>query len=212
MKKRLSILLVGVAVSALALVGAFAGIVAAQNNDGDSESKSFAERVAELLGISSDDVENAMQQAKDEMHDERTNAKFASLVESGTLTQEEADAIQDWQDAKPEIEYSLTSDSRGFKHGWGREHLEHADGKWGEWFGSADSTEYLVEKGIITQADADALSEWWDSRPTAVDELMPEHGDKRGKFGHGRHGWWKFDFGEKPEETSDETSKINHDA
>ncbi len=209
MKKRISILLVGIAVSAVALIGAFAGIIAAQSNDDGSGTKTFAERVAEILGISSDDVENAMQQAKDAMHDERLDAKFAELVENGTLTQEDADAIRAWQDAKPDIEFSFTDDVRGFKHGWGHGHFGHGGMMW---YGSSEKTDYLVDQGIITQADADALSEWWDSRPEALDDMMSTRGGKWGKFGHGGRSGWKFDFSKDADGASNTSSNINYGA
>ena len=81
MKKRLSIMLVGTAVTVLAAVGVFAGVIAAQSNDDDGGRHSFVERVASILGIDSESVESAFEQAKEELHTERVDAKFAGLVE-----------------------------------------------------------------------------------------------------------------------------------
>ena len=53
MKKRLSIFLIGTAVSVVAVVGAFAGLAAAQSNDDDGDSQTFVERVAAILGVES---------------------------------------------------------------------------------------------------------------------------------------------------------------
>ena len=119
MKKRLSIFLIGTAVSVVAVVGAFAGLAAAQSNDDDGDGQTFVERVAAVLGIESDDLESAMQQVKEEIRNERRDAKFDDLVENGTLTQEEADAIKEWQDAKPEIEFNFGDEMKA---------MESADG------------------------------------------------------------------------------------
>ena len=186
MKKRLSIMLVGTAVTVLAAVGVFAGVIAAQSNDDDGGRHSFVERVASILGIDSESVESAFKQAKEELHTERVDAKFAELVESGTLTQEEADAIKAWQDAKPEIEFNFGDKDGDGKRGWGRRGFGKGGGML---FGSEEKLDYLVEQGVITQADADSLTAWWDSRPEALDDLMGDRDGERGK--HGKHGHGK---------------------
>ena len=186
MKKRLSIMLVGTAVTVLAAVGVFAGVIAAQSND-DGGRHSFLERVASILGIDSESVESAFEQAKEELHTERVDAKFAGLVEDGTLTQEEADAIKAWQESKPEIEFNFgdkDGDGDG-KRGWGGKYFGKGGGML---FGSEEKLDYLVEQGVITQADSDSLTAWWDSRPEALDGLM---GDRDGKRGRGKHGHGK---------------------
>ncbi len=198
MKKRLSIFLIGTAVSVVAVVGAFAGLAAAQSNDDDGDSQTFVERVAAFLGIESDDLESAMQQVKEEIQSERRDAKFSELVEAGTLTQEEADAIKEWQDSKPEIEFNFGDIEEGDgKRGWGRKGFNGRG-----WLGSSDKIDYLVEQGIITQADADSLTDWWDSRPDAVDNLMGDRDGKRDWRGHGKRGW-KCDKDSDKRETSD---------
>ena len=188
MKKRLSIMLVGTAVTVLAAVGVFAGVIAAQSNDDDGGRHSFVERVASILGIDSESVESAFKQAKEELHTERVDAKFAELVENGTLTQEEADAIKAWQESKPEIEFNFGGKDGdgdgGDKRGWGGKCFGKGGGML---FGSEEKLDYLVEQGVITQADADSLTAWWDSRPEALDGLMGDRDGKRG--GHGKGGF-----------------------
>ncbi len=187
MKKRLSIILVGTAVTVVAAVGAFAGIIAAQSND-EAGRQTFVERVASILGVDSDTVESAFKQAKAELHTERVDAKFTGLVDSGTLTQEEADAIKAWQESKPEIEFNFDGkdgDGDG-KRGWGRRGFGKGVGMFA---GSEEKLDYLVEQGVITQADADSLTAWWDSRPEALDDLMGDRDGKRGDGKRGKHGW-----------------------
>ena len=194
MKKRLSIFVIGTAVSVVAVVGAFAGLAAAQSGDDDGDRQTFTERVAAILGIEADDLESAMQQVKEEIQTERRDAKFAELVENGTLTQEEADAIEEWQASKPEVEFNFDGEDGDGKRGWGRKGFGLGRGNW---LGTSDKVDYLVEQGIITQDDADSLTEWWDSRPEALDDLMGDGDGKWGKRGHGKRGCKHGRFGDK---------------
>lgn len=205
MKKRLSIFFIGTAVTVVAVVGAFAGIAAAQSNDDDVESQTFVERVAAILGIESDDLESAMQQVKEETRSERWDSKFADLVENGTLTQEEADAIKEWQDSKPEITFNFDDEDGKGKRGRGGKGFGL---RGGGWLGSTEKTDYLVEEGIISQADADSLNEWWDSRPDALDDLMSDRDGKWGKKGQGKRGWKCDKDGDKDADRT-ETSDID---
>ncbi|MXX91919.1 MAG: hypothetical protein F4Y63_00500 [Chloroflexi bacterium] len=177
MKKRLTVILSVTAVSLLAAVGIFAGI-AAQSTDDDSGRQSFAERVASILGLETSDVEDAFAQAKEEIRDERSDGYLAKLVEHAKLTQEEADAIQTWLDAKPDIELTMAGKRGLGGKGFGGHHgsLVLAD----------DKLDYLVEKGVLTQSDADSLSDWYDAQPDAIIKLMPNpSGWKNG----GHRGW-----------------------
>ena len=205
MKKRLSIILIGASVTVLAAIGAFASI-AAQSTEDDSDSQSFVERVASILGLETSDVEDAFAQAKDEMREERTDSYLAKLVENGTLTQEEADAIQTWMDAKPDVEFAMSD-----KRGWGGKGF---GGHHGSQVLSGDKLEYLIEEGMLTQADADALSEWYDDQPEAISKLMSnrggwKNGEHRGR--HGKRGWgrWGSDK-DSAEDTSN--NEVNNDA
>ena len=60
-------------------------------------------RVAEILGVEQEQVEDAFDQAVSEQLEQRVADGLAKLVEMGVLTQDEADAQQAWLDARPEI-------------------------------------------------------------------------------------------------------------
>ena len=184
MKKRLGIFLGIAAVSVLAVVGVFAGI-AAQDGHGDGGKRSFAERVASILGLEAETVEDAFAQAKEEMADEWSDAYLAKLVEHGKLTQEEADAIVAWKDAKPDVEFSFGELTKSGKRGWGGKGFGKG---YGSEMLSVEKLDNLVEEGVLTQADADSLSAWYDERPDAITKLMPDR-SKWGKWGDGDKGW-----------------------
>ena len=135
MKKKLGIAFGITAVSILAVVGIFAGIAAQSDGAGDGK-RSFADRVASILGLESSTVQDAFTQAKQEMRDEHKAEYLAKLVEHGKLTQEEADAIVAWQDSKPDVEVQLRRDCeiRQARLGWQeiRQISRHGDAHVGE--------------------------------------------------------------------------------
>ena len=123
MRKRWVIVSVVMAALAIAITG---GAIMAQDEDEDS-SKTFAGRVAEILGLEDDTVADAMKQAKEDMRDEAIKAKLDALVEAGKITQEEADEYLEWLESRPDVDFGGgfgrgSHGKRGFgkKHGWGR--------------------------------------------------------------------------------------------
>ena len=93
-------------------------------------------RVAEILELEEDTVADAMEQARQEMHDERVEAWLDKMVESGKITQEQADDYQDWLDDQPE------GLDRSWGKGFGGHHWFHGRGlKWDKHADTADSGE-----------------------------------------------------------------------
>ena len=195
-------LAVGLAAAILVVLGVAGGTVLAQSADEDGEKKSFADRVAEILGLESDTVEDALKQARSEMKDERTNAWLDKAVEAEKITQEEADAYSDWLDDRPEdvgewFRFSYYPNAREdfeakldeaveaekITQEQADEHLERFDTKletMDENFKAA--VDKTVEAEKMTQDEADSLTEWYDEKP---DGVWPGFGG-RGKFGHGK--------------------------
>ena len=78
---------------AVILLGIFGGIAAAQGQGQDKikrGSSMLTSRMAEILGIEEDRVEQAFKQAASETRDERMRNYLARLVETGKITQEQA--------------------------------------------------------------------------------------------------------------------------
>ena len=102
--KRKRWLIVSIMGAVMAL-GIASGVVAAQEATGpdeDSTIRGLAARVAEILGIDETQVQDAIEQAKAEMHDERLDAHLAAMVDSGRLTQQQADEYRVWIESRPE--------------------------------------------------------------------------------------------------------------
>ena len=198
-------LLVGLAAAVLVVLGVAGGTVLAQSADEDGEKKSFAERVASILGLDSDTVEDALNQARSEMQDERTDSRLDKAVEAEKITQEQADAYSDWLDDRPEgvgewLRFSYNPNAREqleakldeavdagkITQEQADAHLERFDEKveqMDENFKAA--IDKAVEAEKMTQDEADSLTNWYDEKP---DGVWPGFGG-RGKFGYGRgHG------------------------
>lgn len=59
-------------------------------------------RVAGILGISEETLKNAIQQAQQEIQDDAFLKMLEKAVAKGTVTQDEADQIKEWWQARPE--------------------------------------------------------------------------------------------------------------
>ena len=185
---------IGGVVAALALLGLAGGAIMAQETtEKQSRFSAFAERVASILGLEADDVEDAMEQAKEELADEAMDEKLAMMVEKGAFTQQQADDWKAWMEAKPEgfrLPY--------FAPGRGGEHLD-------------SMLAAMVEKGALTQAQADEYKTWIESAPEDVifgekrDHHRFEFGEKRGhhKFGD-RDGKRWGDWGKSKSDDDDD--------
>lgn len=100
-KRNLLLVLVTAAVLALGITG---GAIWAQEADAqdDSARKSMASRVAEILGLGEEEVQDAFKQAGREIKDEKFQNRMDRLVENGKLTEDEAAEAVDWFQSRPE--------------------------------------------------------------------------------------------------------------
>ena len=101
LSKRKITLLAAVAVLVLGLT---AGVVMAQESgDGEtSPAKTFAGRVAEILGLEEATVQSAFTQARRAGEDAAYRSRLDRMVENGRLTQEDADARFTWFEGRPD--------------------------------------------------------------------------------------------------------------
>ena len=154
---------------ALAITG---GAVLAQSDDSNSNSRAgkLAERVASILGLETSQVQDAMKQAGAELREERLQEKLDAMVESERITQEQADDLKTWLEARPEGPF-----------------------KFKRWLVNAEDLDALVESGKITQEQADSYaeySEWLESRPEGIFDGSKSWGSK-GRWGHHGGGYYK---------------------
>jgi hypothetical protein len=100
-RKRLILVAV---LAALVLAGVVAGIAFAQTGSSvDSSGKSLLARVATILGIDQQKVEDAFNQAQRDMQSEALDTYLKGLVDKGTITQQQADQYKTWWQSRPDM-------------------------------------------------------------------------------------------------------------
>ena len=103
MKKRL---LVTALVLGAIVMGVFGGVVVAQGKDPqqtEGKPHRLTVRMAEILGLEHGRVEQAFNQALGELRDERASSYLSRLVDTGKITQEQADEKFEWLKANPDV-------------------------------------------------------------------------------------------------------------
>ena len=89
MKKLSAVITSAVAVIAITVISM--SVVYAQVSDDDSGSSRFSTKVAEILGIDVTKVDEAIKTARTELKKEDISEQLRRAVESGKMTQEQAD-------------------------------------------------------------------------------------------------------------------------
>ena len=103
MRKSKKFIIIAV-LAAIVLVGSLAGVALAQTDtDGSALSKTLLGRVATILGIDQQKVEDAFTQARNEIREETLDNHLKNLVERGSITQEQADQYKAWLELKPDM-------------------------------------------------------------------------------------------------------------
>ena len=103
-------------VVALLTVTATGAVVLAGGSGGGTPGESIISRVAAILGLDEDQVQDAFDQAVTEVRDERFQSRLDALVESGRITREQADEYLEWRQARPDFLFdgARTPGFRGF--------------------------------------------------------------------------------------------------
>ncbi len=173
MKRKLTIFGVVIALAAFSLVS----VAAASAHGFGGGSSERLDRVAEILGVSPEELSTAVEQARSEARAERLDERLTTGVEDGVITAEEADAIRDWFNGKPE---ALSELSRSDRHD-----LRQAqnDGELETFLAG------LVSDEVLTQAESDEIASWLAVKPAeALEALKSEYGrgGHHGRFGRGK--------------------------
>ncbi len=102
MSRRKRFVIIGL-LAAVVLVGSLAGLALAQTGTGDTgQSKTLLERVATILGIDQQKLQDAVTQAQGQMRDEALDSYLKNMVDQGKVTQEQADQYKSWWQARPD--------------------------------------------------------------------------------------------------------------
>ncbi len=118
-------LIIAAVLATVLVAGSIGGIVLAQENGDDSQPETLLARVAEILGIDQQKVEDAFAQAQSDMQTEALRNRLQNLVDQGKITQGEADQYLEWWQSKPDVPVGFGFRSHGgFRgmvgpYGWG---------------------------------------------------------------------------------------------
>ncbi len=108
MKHKKKAALIGLVLGAVLLSGIVGGVALAQTTTvGSSSSMSFVARVAGILGIDQQKVEDAFAQAQKDQEAERLDSQLKALVADGKLTQQQADQYKQWWQSMPSMPSGL---------------------------------------------------------------------------------------------------------
>ena len=194
-----------VAVLALA-VGIGGGTALAQENGNGAGKpiRGLITRVADILGLEEQQVQDAFDQARQEMRDERfeemVGQRLEALVESGRITQEQADELREWYASRPDSFWLAGGHERGKKEGRargqkfdGRGHMFQGRGGFPA-MGQMGMSPELIEKQLDQHLDA--LVEGGQLTEEQAGEIrerfaaQTERFHRRGGFERGKgHGW-----------------------
>jgi hypothetical protein len=118
--------IIGIIAAVVILVAGIVGgaVVYAQTStpSASNPGKTFAARVATILGIDQAKVESAFAQAQKDMQNEATANRLKSLVAQGKISQQQADQYQQWWNSRPNVPAPLgpqgLQSPKGFKGGF----------------------------------------------------------------------------------------------
>lgn len=134
--------------AAIMVIGGTAGVALAQEDEagqgwrgalGDDVQRrqgALVARVAEILGIDQQQLEDAFRQAQSEFREEALDSRLEELIDEGTLTQEQADEFKAWIEARPDVP---RFGPKGFHK--------------------------LADEGILTQEQTEEYEAWMEARP-----------------------------------------------
>lgn len=158
-----------------------------------TESGEILSRVAEILGISEEELSDAFAQAKQEMMAERCEEAFYEFleraVEEGIITEEEAEEIKEWWEQKPEA-FNLAQLRNAFcmmrfnpesltDNGWEgfkgkRQNIQLRLQEFRNPESRMEMLERAIEKGLISEEDVDEIRAWTGNKPTTLNQLSPQ--------------------------------------
>jgi hypothetical protein len=99
-KKKFIIMLLG---AILIVAASISGVALAQGSEEDSQPDSLLGRVAAILGIEQQTIEDAFKQAQTEMQEAALDKYLQNLVDEGKITEEEAAEYKGWLEARPDM-------------------------------------------------------------------------------------------------------------
>ena len=123
-------LIIAAILAAVVLVGSIGGVVLAADGDEDTQPEAqfdaLLERISAIYqektgtALDTEALKDALNQAQSEMRTEAMQEWLQSMVDTGKITQEQADEYFQWQQAKPDVSFGFGHRGPGkFRGGMG---------------------------------------------------------------------------------------------
>jgi len=154
-------------------------VALAQESEAPQRQGALIARVAEILGIDQQKLEDALKQVRTESAKENLDARLQELIADGTLTQQQADELKTWLNARPDVPMvppgkldealekgTITQEQVDALKAW--QEAKPDIPKIGSTIG-----ERLVDEDIITQQQSDEYKAWMESRPSDIPNVRP---------------------------------------
>ena len=164
---------------AVMLIASMPVIALAQDDEAHGPPGALLTHAAEILNIDQEELENALKQAQTGLREEAFENRIKELIDEGTLTQEQANELKAWMEAKPDVPMVPP---RQLKEALDKGIItqEQVD-QLKAWMESKPDIpgiaptmgERLVEEGAITQQQADECKAWMESRPADIPNVGP---------------------------------------
>ena len=157
------------------IAGISLNVAMAQESEADDSNASrLSIKVAGILGLDVTQVNDAINQARNELRDEVAQKRLDALVEKGRLTQEQADEKLKWiQSRSQDISGNgkqFLGKKRHYKDWKGHRDfkgsLKYYKGK-NSWGAVEKKFSAMVEKGLISKEDAEVKLKWLKAEKTA---------------------------------------------
>lgn len=177
--KRIQKIVLATVLVAVMLIASIPVIALAQDDEAHRPPGALLTRAAEILNIDQEKLENALKQAQTGLREEAFENRIEEMIDEGTLTQEQANELKAWMEAKPDVPMVPP---RQLKEALDKGIVtqEQVD-QLKAWMKSRPDIpgiaptmgERLVEEGIITQQQADECKAWMESRPADIPNVGP---------------------------------------
>lgn len=194
MSKKMKVLVsVLVAVLLLGVVGTATVLAQDDEDEAVPQADTLLARVAEILGISEEDLTAAFRQARQEMVEEKWNEALDRWLEKalaeGLITEDEAEEIREWWADKPEaLDLGLLRRAFGaLAHRFGPEDampsgiMPYMGQGMGPraWHGMGSDNysgvlDRALENELLTEEEAVRLREWLENRPANAKGVSPQ--------------------------------------
>jgi hypothetical protein len=162
----------------------------------DGKRGTLISRVAQILGIGQQDIEDAFKQAKHELRSEALDSKLQEFVAASKITQAQADEYETWIDSRPDgiprvkpetlqklveegkltqaqvDEYKLWAESKPdipeLWNAFKEDKIEKREAALN------NRLQKLIEAGKITQTQADEFKAWTEAKPDDIPVVRPQ--------------------------------------